>query len=138
MGFFEGDAGEMFDDAPEGGGVGDAEHSGADLGVEHIFYDEAAVLPCDFDVLVAGVADFFDLVVGKQLPKGLHLVAVDGYGVNQFDAVIGGDLDQAQDGLVGIFADEFGIEGEAASGAQVFAKLGESGGVIDYFGSDCG
>ena len=48
----------MFDGAPEGGGVGDAEHTGADLGVEHVSGDESGVLPDDFDVLVAGVADF--------------------------------------------------------------------------------
>jgi hypothetical protein len=141
VGFFEGDAGEVFDGAPEGGGVGDAEHAGGDLGVEHVLGGEAGFEPGDFDILVASVADLFEGRVGEKLPEREEGLAVEGEGVDHFDALGGGDLNEAEDGEVGGFADEFGVEGEGAGGAEVvaeFRKLGGGGQEIRGGGGEVG
>lgn len=125
VGFFEFNAGEVGDGSPEGGGVGDAEHARADLGIEHVGGDEAGFQPGDFDILIAGVADFFEGGVGEEFPEGAEGGTIEGEGVDELDAVISGDLDEAEDGVVGVFADELGIEGEALGGAEVVADAEE-------------
>jgi hypothetical protein len=111
--------------------VAEAADHGRHLGVEHRVRQPARQVVEDFHVLAGGVEHLQDLFVLHQ-PEQRAQVHARGHGVHRLRLVRAGQLHQAQDGPVGAFAHELGIDGDVAGGGEAPAQVLEGLRVGDH------
>ncbi len=110
---------QHLDQAEEAQGVAIADEAGGELDVEDVVGEESGRAEADLEVFLAGVDDGDDVGVGDEFPEGGDIDVGDG--VDEDDLAVAADLDEAEGGVIGFVADEFGIEGEEAGVAPALA-----------------
>ena len=80
-------------------------------------------------LLAAGVDDDEIGRGDDQLPEGIQ--RADGQGVDEIESLGGGDLDQAEAGMIGVLADELGIQPKAPAGGEMLTAGGQLFGLGD-------
>ena len=117
-------AGDALDQLVVGDGIAIAEHHGRDLGVEDRVRNDPGLMPDDFDVLARGVEDLQHLLVGHQLEERLEVDAL-GQRIDH-DRFLGArHLHDAEQGIIGRLAQEFGIDGDDRVLGEAGANSGE-------------
>ena len=97
----------------------------ADLGVEDRMRRLAGQVEDDFDILPAGVKDLQHLlIVDEQVEQGFK-IDPRRHRIDRGGVVGVGDLDQAKFGPEGVFAHEFGVDGDKIAGLDEVDKFGE-------------
>ena len=117
-------AGDALDELVVGDGIAVAEHHRGDLGVEDRMRDELGAVPDDFDVLARGVENLQHLLVRHQFEERLEIDAgrerVDHHGF-----VGSRQLRDAEERVIGGFAQELGVDGDEGVLRQPFAGVGQ-------------
>jgi len=134
--FSEACAGELADELGEADGVGQADEAGGDLRIEDAVGAGAGEAEDGFEVLLAAVDELLDGGIGDEIPEGCEVEA--GEGIDECDAVGGGDLYETEFRDVGHFADELAVVGEGADRADVCDEIGQSIGGGDEGGGRFG
>ena len=109
-------AGEGLDERVVPDLIAEAGDHGGDLGVEDRGGDCAEHEEEDFHVLPAGVEHFYHVRPGEEGAEGGEVDAL-GLRVHHRDVLLAGELHQAELGVVGTLAHEFGVEGDEFFGA---------------------
>ena len=100
-----------------GGGVAKTAHHGGDLGVEQRIGQDAALKIENLDVLAGGMQHLHDVVTADQVVKRLQVEA-RGKGIDNAFAARRRHLYQAQFGIIGLVAQEFGVQRQIGRARQ--------------------
>ena len=120
-------AGDSLHELVVGDGIAVAQHHGRNLRVDDGGRDNAGFVPADFDILTGGVEDLGDVLVGHQGKKGSEIDTV-GERVDD-DRLLGArHLRHAEPGVVGAFAQEFGVDRYERMPGHARASIRESHG----------
>ncbi len=120
----EGIAGDAVDQLIVGDRVAVAEHHGGNLGIEDRMGDLFRQVPDDFDVLARGVEDLHHAFRGHQVEKGRKVDAL-GQRVDHHRLVVGSDLRDAEQGIIGGFAQKLGVDGDEPMARHAGADVAE-------------
>ena len=116
---------EFADDPAIRRGILGAAEAGGELRVEQVGRRAVAVEQGEVYFLAGSMDDCRVAAFGKRLPELGELACT--VGVDHREAVLGGDLDQAELGAESVFGDEFGVETDAVGAGQLLAECGELG-----------
>ena len=104
-------ADDAFDQLVIGDGIAIAEHHGRDLRIKDRMRNDAGLVPDDLDVLAGGMKHLQHLLIDHQFEERLQVDAL-GQRVDH-DRFLGArHLHDAEQGIIGRLAQEFGIDGD--------------------------
>ena len=115
-----------------------AEQGGGDLGVEHRAGQVAAQVEKDLQILPRGVHHQGHGGVVEDVQQRVDVLQRQR--IDAGDQFVAGDLDQTELGVIGLFAQEFGIQRQRLAAAQAVAEGGQRLGGIDenfFHGVSC-
>jgi hypothetical protein len=117
-------AGDALDQLVVGNGIPVAEHHGRDLGVEDRVRNDAGLVPDDFDILPGGVENLQHLLVGHQIEERLEVDARS-QRIDHDRFLRARHLYDAEQWIIGRFAEKFGIDGDDRVFREAVANSGE-------------